>query len=215
MPIIENIQKDDYTLLVWKVQEPNSFFEQQLQLSPTEKENLFKRFKYPEALTNWMVSRFLLQQLTSIDFRALKRTSQGKLTLPDSTQHISISHSGQWIAVALSEKAIGIDIQTSTPKLAKIAAKYIEANRLRVLQNQPTIIYQDYLHYYWGIKEALFKAYGLGKVDYRTHLQIKYFDHQLKGNTTASIIKPNYEGMYQINYLKTEDYYLCTAVVID
>lgn len=214
MPLIEKIEKEYFTYAIWQVTEPMVFFEGQLGLTTAESRQLEKKYTNTTARLNWMASRHLIQQLTQKKSKELAKTKAGKLILPNTNQHISISHSGDWVTVIVAKQAVGIDIQIPTPKLERIAAKYIEKKRLESLQTGATA-YEDYLHYYWGIKEALFKAYGLGKVDYRQHLIVEPFAHGAIGETTAWVCKPDFEGKYQVFYQKTKDYYLCISLNIE
>lgn len=214
MPLIKKIEQPYFTYAIWEVKEPMVFFEQELALTATKKSQLEQNYTNEAARINWMSSRYLLQQLTKKPYTALERTAAGKLILPHTNQHISISHSGNWIAVIVAHQAVGIDIQIPTPKLKKIASKYIGGERLKLLQIESQF-YEDYLHYYWGIKEALFKAYGLGQIDYRQYLKIEHFPFSEVGSTKALVCKSDFEGKYQVFYQKTKDYYLCISLNIE
>jgi phosphopantetheinyl transferase len=209
MPILQTYQFSTFEVLIWNVIEPLPFFMEALELTNSELDVLEQKYSNPIALQQWMASRCGLQQLFKTSHRAFKKNETGKLELEDKRFQLSVSHSDSYIAVAKSKQAIGLDLQVPTPKLERIASKYIAAELLVELQK--STYYVDYLHIYWGIKEALFKAYGLGKVDFIKHLHIEPFDNTLKGNTRATIIKPNFKASYQVFYEKTANYYLCVV----
>lgn len=207
MPILQTYQFPTFELLIWDITESNHFFAKALELSINELDLLQQKYSNPIAFQQWLASRHALQQLFKTSHKDFQKNEAGKLELKDKQQQLSISHSTTYIAVAKAKQPIGIDLQVSTPKLERIASKYLAEELLIELKKSPNYI--DYLHFYWGIKEALFKAYGLGKVDFIQHLHIDFFDNISKGTTRATILKPNFQASYQVFYEKTANYYLC------
>lgn len=212
MAIKLQYQLSSFELLIWELTEPLPFYVEQLQLSPTQLEQLEQNFTNPVALLEWLASRYCLQLLLERAYTDFKKNEHGKLELVDQSWKLSISHSNQRIAVVKSKLDIGIDIQVLSPKLQRIASKYIAPKLLAELRDSPQYI--DYLHIYWGIKEALFKAYGLGQVNFIKHLHISPFVFEQKGVTKAKITKENFEADYEVFYEKKEDYYLCIVTKI-
>ena len=58
------------------------------------------------------------------------------------------------------------------------------------------------LHILWGIKEAVYKAFGLGGIDFKNQISVHPFNFQYpKGSIKADLIKENliisYSGTYQ------------------
>lgn len=199
-----------FELLIWETTESLDFFVQELQLSTAQYLELQQQYSHPNALSQWLSSRYALQRLFKLPYWHFKKNSLGKLELKNSPFQLSISHSNQYTAVVKSTKAIGLDVQVPNKKLGRIASKYIDSSTLNHLKKSP--FYQDYLHLYWAIKEALFKAYGLGQLNYIQHLRIEPFEIQEKGIGFAQIIKENLQLNYQVHYQKLEDYYLCIAI---
>jgi len=212
MAIQLQYQHPSFELLVWKITESIPFLVEQLGLSAVEFDDLKQRFKNSSSLLEWLASRYCLQVFFEKPYTYFKKNTSGKLELIDKSSKLSISHSNQQIAIVKSKSDIGVDIQISTPKLQRIASKYIDEDLLAHLKK--TDNYVDYLHIYWGIKEALFKAYGLGKVDFIKHLHITAFSFEEEGETLATISKPNFKANYQVFYQKKEDYYLCIVTKI-
>jgi len=182
---------------------------QQLQLTRSEAERLDVKYTHPHALHQWLASRCLLEQLFEAKHRDFKRNEAGSLYLPPNNWQVSVSHSAQWVATVKSKQAVGIDIQVPNKKLERIAAKYIASEQLKSLQQSPH--YVDYLHYYWGIKEAMFKAYAKGKVDFIKHLFIDVFEFQEKGKTLAYLRKKEEQVAFNVFFQKTSTYYLCVV----
>ena len=209
MAIHSKYLNNSFELLVWDITESIYFFIEKLSLSPEYVEELNQNFKHHNSLLQWLASRYLLQYLFNRPFTDFIKNKKGKLEIKDNSWNLSISHSLNKVAVVRSQKKIGIDIQVLTPKLIRIAPKYIDIITLKKLQS--TQFYNDYLHIYWGVKEALFKAFGLGQVNFIEHLHIDPFVFQQEGETTAEVIKNNFEINYRVFYQKKEDYYLCVV----
>jgi len=207
MPIQIHQQHTAFELLIWEVKESIDFFLSALELNDDELALAQQKYTHSSALLDWASSRYALQTLFQQPMRAFQRNAKGKLFLPHQSDHLSISHSGTYAGVVRATVPVGIDIQIPTPKLARIATKYIDAARLEQLRAHRH--YDDYLHIYWGIKEALFKAYGEGALQYIEHLHIESFDWQDEGRLIAKIEKPNFKASYQVVYQKTANYYLC------
>lgn len=196
-------------VVVWEATEPAAFFEQKLPLSPTEQRTLAQRYPHTHARRDWMASRYALQQLCGQHCSSFYKDTAGKLRVPNTPLHYSISHSGAFAAAIQSNTPVGIDVQIPNSKLQRIAHKYIEPAVLEQLKS--SVDYIDYLHYYWGIKEALFKAYGKGRVNFIDHLHLLPFPASTQGHTYAQLIKPDEQHSYTVFYKKTADYYLCVA----
>jgi phosphopantetheinyl transferase len=67
--------------------------------------------------------------------------------------HISISHSGKWVAISVAKFPIGIDVEIPRKKLLKIATKFLSSSDSGALQLK-TI--EDLL-WYWTGKESVYK----------------------------------------------------------
>ena len=158
---------------------------------------------------DWLHSRNALQLLLQQNPLTLEKDVNGKMQHPSANKYLSLSHCTGWAIAVEADCAIGVDIQTYSSKLERIATKYIPMEQLKTLKATPN--YQDYLHLHWGIKEALFKLYGKGQLDYKKHLLIEPFEVHTKGQLSAKICKAGVSISCHIDYVKAEDYYLCIA----
>lgn len=212
MAIQSTYQNSYFELLVWEITESPTYFVAELGLLEEDLGELQQKYKNADALIQWLASRCALQKLFQKSYKQFQKDANGKLFL-EAGNYLSVSHSTPYIAVAKSPYPTGIDIQIKNPKLQLIAHKYIALdllNKFKISEN-----YSDYLHLYWCIKEALFKAYSLGQVNFIEHLHIAPFEIQNEGWTEAKIIKPNFEGKYKVFYQKREDYYLCVVTKLE
>lgn len=220
MPIHYKEKLPPVQILVWNHTEPEKFFQQALVLNPMQQEKLDQQYKHVTARLDWLASRHALQLLCGQHCSSFYKDTAGKLRVSCNPFYYSISHSGTYVAAVQAATTVGVDIQIPSSKLSRIAHKYIAPTVLSLLQTSPSQ-YQDYLHYYWGIKEALFKAYGRGQVNFIEHLHILPFEAKDQGYTLGRLQKPpspsssiGEETWYKIFYKKTTDYYLCLAIAL-
>ena len=108
MPLYrDEIQEDDSRIIIWAIEESYEFFREGLILAHPEInfiDSLNKKRKL-----EWVASRYLIQEVLGMDLRVkLKKDIYGKPYLDQEKVHISISHSHQFSALAVSPKVIGI-----------------------------------------------------------------------------------------------------------
>lgn len=130
------------------------------------------RYHSPEARHGFLLSRGLLRSvLGTISNRApdslvFTIADSGKPALKSTPElHFSLSHSGQWIALAVScESDIGIDIeQPRRPRdFLRIARHYFHPEECALLESAPLELLPVHFYRLWTMKEAFFKARGTG-----------------------------------------------------
>ncbi len=151
---------------IWKIEEEENFF--------LEKVSIQREISHPHKRLQHLAGRFLLQFLFPDFPSALIRVADTrKPFLSNEAFHFSISHCGDFAAAIVSrENRVGVDIELVTPKIKKITSKFMgdhEMQLLRVNDNEPGI---ELLTLCWGAKEAMFKWYGNGGVDFKEHMQL-------------------------------------------
>ncbi len=198
---------------IWHITEPAQHLVTQLEACSDFVSNKKLTFNNEEAWRQWLASRCLIEEATGEQIDKFKKNKNGCLYIEDQRFQISVSHTDDWTAIGVSSKPIGIDIQTPSKKLERIAQKFIDYKTLHNLRKNKKD-YIHFLHLYWGIKEALFKAYSLGKVDFIRHLHIKPFQLE-DGMTTAKLIKEDIELSYSVSFHFNENYYLCITTLKD
>src|SRR5690606_26841151 len=114
MPIYQHSLHQDAEIAIWKIEEPESFFQEStglVSLIRTEK----RRIEY-------YAGRYVLaHMIPNLDLNTIRVDHIGKPYLPDGSYHFSISHSFPYIAVAVhTAQPIGIDIQVFKPKILNL-----------------------------------------------------------------------------------------------
>lgn len=94
----------------------------------------------------------LLIEAVGPDARLI-HTPEGAPTLADSNLHISISHSQEYIAIAINaQRHIGIDIESQREQLHRVVRKFLNTEE-QAIYNTPELLLRA-----WTLKEALYKA---------------------------------------------------------
>lgn len=197
-------------IAIWKVEEAESYFRQR---TPFVNKEAHERYKHPQTRLHWLASRLLLHEVLGPEqYQQLGKSSKGKPQARDF--ELSISHSADLVAIAIGKKEqnIGIDIQDFSPKLEKIAPKFIPPIDLAEIATDP--YFKELVHIHWGMKEALFKAYGKGKLDFKKHMILDWNQNfNPQGERFKSFIrKENIQLEYKSAYQITEGNYLLCSV---
>lgn len=96
-----------------------------------------------------------------------------RLISPNHDYRISISHSGSYVALVLSEGqyGVGVDIQVASDKLPQVAPRFMSPTELAYYRHLTTSEADEWLYTVWGLKEAAYKAYP---IQVKRHLATNY-----------------------------------------
>ena len=110
-------------------------------------------FKSEKRQKEWLGTRLLLKliegQNAQISYKAT-----GAPILVNNQKHISISHSGTYVAIALSNCHIGLDVQLITDKAMRLKSRFLSEKEALLLTSQTDIEGAIRL---WCAKEAVYK----------------------------------------------------------
>jgi len=174
---------------LWKIEEPESFFHNELLLSPAEEADLqpLKGIRRAE----WLAGRYLLHLLTGAQERLpMAKTAFAKpffLDQPD--LYCSLSHSHGIVGALLADMECGCDIQVFVDKMPRLAHKFINDEEFTFISAFSQQQQFELFHAYWTAKESLYKAYGLRELDFRKHLHLDHFDWSDKNAATTAWVK--------------------------
>ncbi|WP_185851793.1 4'-phosphopantetheinyl transferase family protein [Blattabacterium cuenoti] len=121
-------------------------------------------------------------------------------------KYISLSHSFEKIAIAISSYHIGIDIEKFRKnKIIKVKEKFIrEDESLFIHPNQE----EEYLHIIWGIKESLYKLEGGLSSSFLDHYKVSPFCINKDFCISCWILKKSYSKRFSAFYRKIDEHYL-------
>ncbi len=172
MPVFFQHQINDHTRLgIWKIEESEEFFKAHV---PVHRE-----VTHPRKRLQHLAGRFLLPFLfPDFPHRLIRIADTKKPFLAGEQYHFSISHCGDYAAAIVSrDKRVGIDIEIPAEKIEMIRWKFLKEQEWALFQLAESMD-PDYrlLTLLWSCKEAVFKWYGGGEVDFRKHIQLQAID---------------------------------------
>lgn len=155
-------------LAIWRIEEPEAFF--------LEKVPLKQDVTHPYKRLQHLAGRYLLRVLfEDFPLDEILVADTRKPYLPGEKFHFSISHSGNFAAaIASSDARVGIDIELVTSRIEKIAHKFLAPAEKDFLQSWELFdqLRMELTTVIWSSKEAIFKWYGDGQVDFKTHMNL-------------------------------------------
>lgn len=182
MPIFFQHQINETTRLgIWKIEENEAFFTRNVPLH-TDVTHPHKRLQH-------LAGRFLLPFLfPDFPYKLIQIADTRKPFLPAEQYHFSISHCGDYAAAIVSKHGrVGIDIEIPVAKIARIRDKFLHKEQTIQYPVQEDI---QYLTLCWSAKEAVYKWYGDGGVDFREHIHLQQV-HEQKKTITIFFTKTN------------------------
>lgn len=186
MPLILIKEPQQETkLAVWEIAEEETFFQR--------KASVQREIAHPQKRLQHLAGRYLLKELFP-DFPAheIAVAPTRKPFLPGDAFHFSISHCANLAAVVVSrDRRVGVDVEKITEKTVKLKGKFLDADALAqfdawvkkaaalpFFHGDPEALCATLI---WSAKEAMFKWYGLGNVDFRQQMLVRSLSFQDDG----------------------------------
>lgn len=187
MPIFFGQQIDaDTKLAVWKIEEDEAFF---LQHVPLQRD-----ITHPHKRLQHLAGRYLLQYLfPDFPINLIKIADTRKPYLEDEAYHFSVSHCSLYAAAIVSKtQRVGVDIEVPTHKVQKIVHKFLHeeerqwaiSNGQEVKEGKET----NLLTLLWCCKEAVFKWWSYGAVDFSEMIRLQPFLLQPEGKVDGAFV---------------------------
>lgn len=196
--------KGETQLLVWKITETFDQLFREVELKDVSLARL-ENMKSESHQKGFLSVRKLLNQIGYSDFD-LYYDEFGKPHLNDG-KHISISHSHNFSAIAVSDEIIGIDLEKLKDKTLKIATRFMEIFHLENLPHDEQIKKATVI---WGIKESVFKIKNEIGISFKDHIFEDGFalnDKKCKAKLEFNDKNENFD----IDFEFIEDYVLVCA----
>jgi len=154
-------------IAVWKITEPEAFFTAATGMQSNRKQE-HRRLEH-------LAGRFLLQLLQpDISVKDILVNPLGKPFHPHHSVRFSISHSYPYVAVAIHpSEEVGLDLQVITSKIERLQHKFLSAEEQYFTEGNPARITLA-----WTAKEAAFKWFGEGQIDFIRHMPITHMEVQ-------------------------------------
>ncbi len=193
MPLFYQQELNSETRIgVWQITEPESFFHGILPQYAVS---------HPHKRLQHLAGRHLLRSLyPSFPLELIRVADTRKPFLEDDAFHFSISHCGDFAAAIVSPRhRVGVDIELFTPRVARIQEKFLHADEQAwVRENGANEL--ELLTLLWNCKEAVFKWWSYGKVDFSEQIRIEPLVMQQAGQVNAAFIDGERHIRLQLEY---------------
>jgi phosphopantetheinyl transferase len=192
----------DAVIGIWEVTETEADL---LRLYPASADELttLGSFSYPFRRSQFLASRLLLHTL--LPNAKIIYDANGKPFPDDQKTHLSLSHSGNLIAMMIDSKHCGIDIETIRPKITKIASKFLSDKELIACLEEPVGLR---MHVYWCVKEALYKVEGAKNVSLKSDIFVENVLNPVTGTVKATLKYAGRSLSRHVYYEQFGDYML-------
>ena len=147
---------------------PADLFNELVVHMPNDRRERTLRFVKKEdayrSLFSEMLIKTQIQKLIGIPIEAIQmdKNKYGKPYIKGCDNlHFNVSHSGLWVVAALSECAVGIDIEEKKAfDFLAIGERFFAAEEIQALLHASDQL--DYFYLIWTMKESLIKHVGMG-----------------------------------------------------
>ncbi|UAY51339.1 4'-phosphopantetheinyl transferase family protein [Ferruginibacter albus] len=209
MPLVYQQNINDTTKLgIWHIAETEDFFLEQVPLQ-REISHWHKRLQH-------LAGRSLLKQLyPDFPYDLIRIADTRKPFLENEAYHFSISHCGDYAAVIVSkEERVGVDIELFNDKIGRIKDKFLSIEEQRLIEKIVNAQYStlNIQLLCWSIKEAVYKWYGDGGVDFKEHIQITDILLDNKRGTAICRFLKNTDEQLKVQFVLFDEYSLSWLV---
>jgi phosphopantetheinyl transferase len=177
----------DTKLGIWRISESEDFF--------LEKVPQHRDITHPHKRLQHLAGRFMLQELYPyFPYELIRIADTRKPFLSNEAYHFSISHCAEYAAAIVSlTQRVGIDVELTTSKMERIAPKFLHHEEQQLLLDTKKLLQSQFpghplnndpwlLHTLsWSVKEAVYKWFGLGGIQFNEQIIIKEIDLRADG----------------------------------
>jgi phosphopantetheinyl transferase (holo-ACP synthase) len=153
---------------IWRIEEPEDFY--------LEKVPLKKGVSHPYKRLQHLAGRYLLPALyEDFPLEEILVADTRKPFLENEQYHFSISHGGNFAAAIVSSThRVGVDIELVSPRIVSISHKFLHPNEKNFLNGWAHLpkMHLELTTVLWSAKEAIYKWFGLGGLDFKEHMQL-------------------------------------------
>jgi 4'-phosphopantetheinyl transferase EntD len=162
---------------IWHIAEAESFF--------LEKVPLKRGVSHPFKRLQHLAGRYLLVTLfPDFPLEEIRIADTRQPFLASEKYHFSISHCGNYAAAIVSTNSrVGVDIELITPRIERVADKFLHEEEAHFFNDDYALfleqwglrgrVFQEFLTLIWNAKEAIYKWYGRGELDFKRHMKLE------------------------------------------
>jgi 4'-phosphopantetheinyl transferase len=156
------------------------------QINPTHFFNMKSKFKNMLAMQHHLLGGLLVKSVAISKFgfsRTETSLAYGENSKPffnlRSSLHFNVSHSGQWVVAAFSDKPVGIDVEKIRDVNLQIAHRFFSPEEISFLMRTPGQRRKSCFFDFWTLKESYLKAIGTGLTRPLSSFTISYSGNKI------------------------------------
>ena len=188
MALLTLKEEENTSIAVWEITESIDDFKNSIYYKNIQ------NFKSKKRQLEFLCTRLLLEEINK-DLRI----SYNTFGAPEinNGQFISISHSDKLIAIIVSDKKVGIDIEKISNKAYKVMSKFLSLNdKIQSNDNETTLS--------WCAKETIFKWHQKGNISFKNDITIKSIKHSPVNNIHIEFM----QNLFILKFLKINNHFL-------
>lgn len=193
MPLFYQHNINEHSKLgIWKITEAEEFFLDHVPVQRT--------ITHPHKRLQHLAGRYLLKHLfPDFPHNEIVVADTRKPYLPYEQYHFSISHCGNYAAAIVSNRQrVGIDIEIPSEKINRISRKFLNEQEHEHFISEDTP--NNTLTVLWSAKEAIYKWWGWGSVNFSEHILLQPFAPLQEGIFNAAFIRQTQRFDLQMHY---------------
>jgi len=167
----------------------------------------FEQLSITKRKREYLAARLLLNKVFGHEVMVCY-DKNNKPYLQSASEHISISHSKNYIAVMVHPThAAGIDLELRTNKVRHVYKRFLNPAEQQYLYDEKD---SSYLEIAWSAKEVLYKLIGKEVFDFSKELEI--FPFQLNDSGVLHVLHVSGSRIYRLHYFQNETYTMVVGV---
>jgi len=203
VPISWERKSGDDVIAIWDITETEDFLAKKC--GKNAYQNGIDKNAHPLVRRQKLAIKCMLNELLKREVE-FSYNKFGKPQLVNIPLEVSMTHSHEKVAVMLSPKSAGLDLQLIHPKIEKIVPRFLSKEELEGLSEKNKL---EQAHILWCAKETITKIYGKKDLIFSKQILIAPFDYDKTGGSIKAKLKTNdTESDYLLRYEKLDDYLL-------
>ena len=188
MALISLKKEANTTIAVWETTESLDDFKNSINYKDIQ------NFKSKKRQLEFLCTRLLLEEINKDLSVNYNRFGAPEI---NNGQFISISHTDTLIAIIISDKKAGIDIEKISNKALKVKSKFLSLNDKIQYNEDETILC-------WCAKETIFKWHQKGNINFKDDIIIQSIKHAPINNIHIKFK----QNLFILKFLKINNHFL-------
>lgn len=205
MPLsYSEIISNDIQICIWQITEDEVFLSSGLSMSQEALERLSSR-KSEVHRKGYLAIRQLLKGYGIIP--EIHQYDQDGAPFLTDGRYLSITHTKNMAAIAISVFPVGIDLEHYQEKIKKIATRFLHKEESKDHSKTDNI---EFLTQIWTAKEAIYKAFRTPGIHFNTQLLVEPFQSKA-ARGVGHVLHHDKDWLYSLNFRYFKDYCLTLA----